>query len=69
MTPPLPSAGSQLTAHEFVGAVDAVRKGIALLLDEHALATGTAELVGQADGCKEGPCVQRGWRARRSREH
>lgn len=46
--------GVQLTAHELIGAIDAVRKGIALLFDKDALATGTAELVGQADGCKEG---------------
>lgn len=46
--------GSRLTAHELVGAVDTVREGVALLFDEDALATGTPELVGQTDGCREG---------------
>lgn len=51
---PPPSLGSRLTTHELVGAVDAVGEGVTLLLDEDALATGAAELVGQAEGCEEG---------------
>lgn len=51
---PLPPVASRLTAHQLVGAVHAVGEGVALLLDEHALAAGAPELAGQADGCKEG---------------
>lgn len=62
---PPPPVASRLTAHQLVGAVHAVGEGVALLLDEHALAAGAPELAGQADGCKEGPRTQRGRRARR----
>lgn len=58
-----PSTGSWLTAHELIGAVDAVMERIALLLDEDALATGAPELVGQADGCRGRARAQRGCRA------
>lgn len=46
--------GLGLTTHELVRTVDTVGEGVALLLDEDALAAGAPELVGQANGCKEG---------------
>lgn len=42
-----------LTTHELVRAVDAIRKGVTLLLQEDALPTCTSELVGQTNCCTE----------------
>lgn len=57
-TGPPPNRRSQLTAQELVRAVHAVGEGVTLLLDEDALAAGTPELVGQADGCEEGAVLR-----------
>lgn len=61
---PLGTCLEALTTHELIRSISTVGEGVALLLDEDALATGAPELVGQTDSCEgERSHVQRSWRA------
>lgn len=42
-----------LTTNELIRSIDAIWKGVTLLLQEDALATGTSELIGQTKCCTE----------------
>lgn len=48
-----------LTTHELIRPISTVREGVALLLDEDALAAGASELIGQTDSCGEKRAVLR----------
>lgn len=53
-----------LTTQELVRSIGTVGEGVALLLDEDALATGAPELIGQTDSCGDKGAVLRGGRHR-----
>lgn len=60
-TPPGDSL-KPLTTHELIRSIGTVGEGIALLLDEYALAAGAPELIGETDSCGEKGAVLRGAR-------
>lgn len=62
-TPPHQGACLKLlTTHELIRPISTVREGVALLLDEDALATGAPELIWQTDSCGGKGAVLRGAR-------